>query len=413
MTRIRLSSKRQPRRGFTLIELLVVISIIAVLVSLIAPAVQNARRAARRMQCLNNMKNVALAMVNFSSATGGQLPYLTQDVTVNNGGTIQGLGWPVALLSALDQANVLKNIKANAIAAGSSYYQISQTEKVWLPVFTCPDDIDSDHRPGGLSYVVNAGFIGSTIWGSSAINSANTAAFETFSVNTTTGQVIPTAIHQPYFIDWYPDLGYSLDGINLNGTSTTPPTPPTDQKTQAFNVATGVFWRGTVNGSNSFQPSLDAVATGDGQTSTIMLAENLNAGLWYTGSWPNDTPVSQGVNHLGFGPATIISSSTNQPTVTYNAFIATVTSTNPLYNYFKVSLPANTEPWSAINYNLPVGVNGSAPRPSSQHSGGVNIFFCDGSGKFINEQLDHSVYLQLVTSNGVSYGELSVNATSY
>src|SRR5690606_6283882 len=62
------------RRGFTLIELLVVISIIAVLISLIAPAVQSARRAARRTQCLNNMRNVGLAIQNFASQNGGKLP---------------------------------------------------------------------------------------------------------------------------------------------------------------------------------------------------------------------------------------------------------------------------------------------------------------------------------------------------
>ncbi len=156
MTRTRLSHRRQPRRGFTLIELLVVISIIAVLVSLVAPAVQNARRAARRMQCLNNMKQVSLAMINFSSATGGQLPYLTQDLPFTSSagvsGTMYALGWPVALLSALDATNVAKNIKANAFnfgTSGSPAYGVSTTEQLWLSVFTCPDDADSDHRPVG------------------------------------------------------------------------------------------------------------------------------------------------------------------------------------------------------------------------------------------------------------------------
>jgi prepilin-type N-terminal cleavage/methylation domain-containing protein/prepilin-type processing-associated H-X9-DG protein len=410
MTRIRLTPKDQTRRGFTLIELLVVITIIAILVSLIAPAVQNARRAARRMQCLNNMKNIALAVTNFSSATGGQLPYLTSDVQTNGGGTIQGLGWPVALLPALDQANLLKNIKTNAVqvASASNYYQVSPTEKLWLQVYTCPDDIDSDRRPGGLSYVANAGFIANTIWGTSSVNASNLASGESFSANASTGYVTPTSIHQPYFIDWWADSGYSLDGINFNGTSTTPPTPPTDQKTQAFGVSTGVFWRATGSGTNSFQPSLDAVSTGDGQTSTLMLAENLNAGLWYAGSWPNDTPAGQGVNHFGFGPSAVISSSNNRPTTPYSASVTT-----PISAYWTTTLPANMEPWGAINYNTSAGVNGSAPRPSSQHSGGVNMFFCDGSGKFVNEQVAASVYLQLVTSNGVTYGELSVDGRNY
>jgi len=72
---------RQTKHGFTLVELLVVIAIIGILVGLLLPAVQAAREAARRMSCQNNLKQVALATLNFESALRGLPPASYDDDT--------------------------------------------------------------------------------------------------------------------------------------------------------------------------------------------------------------------------------------------------------------------------------------------------------------------------------------------
>src|SRR5947207_4218675 len=85
------------KRGFTLVELLVVIAIIGVLVALLLPAVQSAREAARRSQCLSNLKQVSLAMHNYESAYG-RLP-------VGAYGCCWGT-WQVSVLPYLEQVNL-------------------------------------------------------------------------------------------------------------------------------------------------------------------------------------------------------------------------------------------------------------------------------------------------------------------
>lgn len=108
------------RSGFTLIELLVVIAIIAVLIALLLPAVQQAREAARRTQCKNNLKQLGLALHNFHDTlnrmpTGGTVPWpidsFTGSVSASDPVAL-GTGWMVQILPYIDQANLYNSNNA-------------------------------------------------------------------------------------------------------------------------------------------------------------------------------------------------------------------------------------------------------------------------------------------------------------
>jgi len=127
------------KRGFTLIELLVVIAIIGVLTALLMPAVQQAREAARRIQCINNLKQIGLASHNYIDTTRvlpfgqGQEPAKTW------------FGWSAhsMLLPYLDQAPIFNCINFE-IPDGSApgVAENSTGQRVHISVFLCPSDTD-------------------------------------------------------------------------------------------------------------------------------------------------------------------------------------------------------------------------------------------------------------------------------
>jgi prepilin-type N-terminal cleavage/methylation domain-containing protein len=102
---------RRPRQGFTLIELLVVIAIIAILISLLLPAVQQAREAARRTQCKNNMKQMGLAFHNYHDTYGMFAKPAIIGLTARTGLIAKSaISWNTALLPFIEQSNLYQTI---------------------------------------------------------------------------------------------------------------------------------------------------------------------------------------------------------------------------------------------------------------------------------------------------------------
>ncbi len=137
----------RPQRGFTLIELLVVIAIIAILIALLLPAVQQAREAARRSQCKNNLKQLGLAMHNYHDTHRVFPPA----AALPSGVTVDRYAWSVFLLPFADQAPLYNAIAPNGSAVPSATANSNRLRTV-LSVYKCPSDVGSPINPNFSNY---------------------------------------------------------------------------------------------------------------------------------------------------------------------------------------------------------------------------------------------------------------------
>jgi prepilin-type N-terminal cleavage/methylation domain-containing protein len=297
------------RRGFTLIELLVVIAIIAVLIALLLPAVQQAREAARRTQCKNNLKQIGLAIHNYESS---HLVFPPSSISTFGQGVWNypgsGPADPVIrlhsfaslILPYLDGANLYNSIDYNVSALGVANRQAASQI---LPFYRCPSYSGPDYSADNY-YRITVGYDKFAI--------RNYVAFGARTV------------------------------VGLSGAV----------------PAEGVMFP---RSKTSFRDITD------GTSNTIMIVETReeNASVWIDGT---------------------------------SAAVAA--------RWFAMTPPNFAGNTVAINYQpyFPGGVFpnsiGQKWGPSSFHEGGAQHLLCDGSVRFISENLDVNVYDALVTKAG-------------
>lgn len=325
------------RHAFTLIELLVVIAIIAVLIALLLPAVQQAREAARRSQCKNNLKQFGLGLHNYHDVNGG-FP-IGSTAGQNN---LPRAGWQVRILPFMDQAALYNQLHFDGPRPGVEYggVQGSVSRQVLAdgdeagekqtPYAMCPSDpwprriVGSTNRPGrDTANFAQAGYSGSI--GSQITHSASAAC-------------------QPF-------VGYAENlpaGNEVYGRSSDP------------RKISGMFSYGGV-----FLSVRDVL---DGTSNTIFVGEvrpdcyttsHFQYGWWFSNS--NGNAHASTVTPI------------NEFTTCRNAQAS------------QISNPSCTDP---ANYNYSWGFK-------SYHTGGVHFLLVDGSVRFLSENIDHNLYQRL------------------
>lgn len=326
-------------RGFTLIELLVVIAIIAILIALLLPAVQQAREAARRTQCKNNLKQFGLGLHNYNSSFGFFPPSGLANAHPNT--TNPRIGWQVRVLPYMDQAPLFNQLdfgsNTGTVWGSTPGYvarqiladgQEARTHQV--PYAMCP----SDTSPTMFRGWAQASYGGSI--GSQATSIGASCA--------------------PYNV--FAELGSN----------------PADAQAAAINYGRSSN-PALVSGMFSYYGVMLTVSDVlDGTSNTIFVGETLATCSW------NTDPTNDAAEHhrRGWWHGNSNGSAQCSTVTPINEFTTCDNST-------KITNPACVDPG---NYNYSWGFK-------SKHVGGAQFVLVDGSVKFLSENLDHKLFQSL------------------
>ena len=333
------------RRGFTLIELLVVIAIIAVLIALLLPAVQQAREAARRTQCKNNLKQLGLALHNYESTLSMFPPNLVPGGT-NYRYSAGNWGVLAYLSPYLDHTAIYKLMNLDAPTyAPTPPYNIADPNNALaasfkVPLFLCPSD-RAQSLGGG--------------YGVASIGPANYCANQGSGLNTTAAGVRHGS---PYNADgvMFADSGIRIGDI-IDGTSNT-----ACMSESLLGDGAESFAGGTPPAKsqlvyaylNTFPASMDDAACA---APTMWNRDRRRQFLWFSGEIRN-------------------------------------TSYNHYYN-------PNDRRWDCITNSSALGYTAIGWKAArSQHVGGVHLLMCDGAVRFVSENIDNNTWRGLATRAG-------------